>query len=377
MLTLRTYLRTGRANSQGECIIYFIVRDEWISSTLKVHPDYWDATNGIITKKHPKYYTINPTFQQMKGRAEQCISNYQTSERSFSRQHFEQFVFAGQEEADNPCFLKLIDQYCDSMHLSWGRVKHYKTLRNDIESVKARPRVSDINYSFTLALINYLRSKKDCNNNQNTIASKMRQLKAIVHYAQKLKIIKEDPLVDIRVKEIPGQKKHLTATELEVLEKLYKENSLPGSLQQTLRYFLFSCYTALRYSDVVKLKSNEIINGNVFTTQEKTDKKVTVPLISKARDLLSADGSGLCFKTFTNQATNRFLKDIMTAADIDKKITYHCSRHTFGTLSIYLGIPDYVVAELMGIDIKTVKIYAKIVDQVKMREMQKWELKAV
>lgn len=67
----------------------------------------------------------------------------------------------------------------------------------------------------------------------------------------------------------------------------------------------------------------------------------------------------------------------MDAAGINKKITYHCSRLTFGTLSIYWGIPDYVVAELMGIDIKTVKIYAKIVDQVKVREMQKWERKVV
>jgi|GEM_PF-4090795 len=63
MLTLRTYLRTNRANRLGECVIYFIVCDEWISSTLKCHPDYWDADNSIIIKKHPKYYTVNPTFQ--------------------------------------------------------------------------------------------------------------------------------------------------------------------------------------------------------------------------------------------------------------------------------------------------------------------------
>jgi len=67
----------------------------------------------------------------------------------------------------------------------------------------------------------------------------------------------------------------------------------------------------------------------------------------------------------------------MKEAFIDKKITYHCSGLTFGTLSIYWGIPDQVVAELMGIDLKTVKIYAKIMDQVKVREMGKWERKEV
>lgn len=377
MLSLRTYLRTGRANSQGESVIYFIVGDEWISSTLKVRSDYWDVANGIILKKHPKYYLVNPTFQQIKSRAEQCISNYNTSGKTFSRNHFERYIFDGPVEADNPCFLKLIDQYCDNMDLCWGRIKHYKTLRNDIENVKAKPRISDINYSFTLKLQNYLRTKKGCNNSINTIASKMRQLKAVVHYAQKLKIIKEDPLIDIRVKEVAGKKKFLTATELELLEVLYKKNVLTGSLQQTLKYFLFSCYTGLRYGDIVKLKTSDIITGSVITTQEKTDKPVSVPMIPQALELISPGLDGLCFKTFTNQATNRFLKIIMEKAGIEKKITYHCSRHTFGTLSIFWGIPVDIVAELMGVNLKTVKIYAKIVDEVKVREMMKWERKVV
>src|SRR4051794_33576298 len=150
MISLRTYLRTNRANNRGECVIYFIVGDEWISSTVKVHPDYWDDTNGVISKKHPKYYTLNPTWQQLKGRAEQCISNYHTSAKKFSRKYFEQSVFAGQQEADNPCFLKLIDDYVDSMNLGWGRTKSYKYLKKDLQSVFLRPRIQDINYSFAL-----------------------------------------------------------------------------------------------------------------------------------------------------------------------------------------------------------------------------------
>jgi integrase len=58
-----------------------------------------------------------------------------------------------------------------------------------------------------------------------------------------------------------------------------------------------------------------------------------VPLIPQAKELLKLSHSDHCFKTFTNQATNRFLKLIMDASGIDKKITYHFSRHTFGTRS--------------------------------------------
>ncbi|MEO6730318.1 MAG: hypothetical protein ABIN01_03820 [Ferruginibacter sp.] len=163
MLSLRTYLRTGRTDAKGERMIYFIVGDEWISSALKVNANYWDAVNGIITRKHPKYYVVNPTFQQLKGRAEQCISNYHTSGLTFCRRHFETTIFHGHEEADNPCFIKFIDQYCATMDLSWGRIKHY-TLKKDIQSIIPRPRIADVTYQFTLKLQGYLRKKRDAVN---------------------------------------------------------------------------------------------------------------------------------------------------------------------------------------------------------------------
>jgi site-specific recombinase XerD len=372
MITLRTYLRTNRKDGQGQSVIYFIVGDEWISSTIKVHPDHWDQATGSILKKNPKYYTINPIFQLYKSRAEQCISNYQTSNNSFSRQFFEQFVFASPEEAENPCILKLMDEYCEMMNLSYGRIKHFKVLKKYLVKITPFPKLHDINYSFALKLMQVLRT---AGNKQNTITSKIKVLKAIVHFAQRKKLLKEDPLEMVKVKEVDGTKNHLTASELEILENLYQQGFLPAVQQAILKYFLFSCYTGLRYSDTIALKFYEIKNNCVITTQEKTDKPVVVPLITKAKALLQPGATGLCFKTHSNQVSNKYLKKIMAAAEIDKKITYHCSRHTFGTLSIYWGIPKEVVAELMGVDFKTVEIYAKIIDDVKSREMLKWEKK--
>jgi site-specific recombinase XerD len=50
------------------------------------------------------------------------------------------------------------------------------------------------------------------------------------------------------------------------------------------------------------------------------------------------------------------------------------ARHTFATLSLQLGIPIEVVSRLLGhTSLKTTLIYAKVVDEVKVREMKKWD----
>ena len=54
------------------------------------------------------------------------------------------------------------------------------------------------------------------------------------------------------------------------------------------------------------------------------------------------------------------------AAGIEKHISFHCSRHTFGTMMLTLGADLFTTSKLMGhSNIQTTEIYAKIVDKKK------------
>ncbi|MBN1183132.1 MAG: tyrosine-type recombinase/integrase, partial [Bacteroidales bacterium] len=61
----------------------------------------------------------------------------------------------------------------------------------------------------------------------------------------------------------------------------------------------------------------------------------------------------------TSQRLHQWLKE----AGIKKKITFHCSRHTFGCLLIENGVDIFSVIKLMGHrDIKTTMQYVEKVD---------------
>ena len=78
------------------------------------------------------------------------------------------------------------------------------------------------------------------------------------------------------------------------------------------------------------------------------------------------------FETYTNQVSNRYLKDIMKIAKIDKKITFHCSRHTFATIALNIGIPIEIVSQILEhSSVKMTEVYSKLWDKTKFEQMKK------
>ena len=54
----------------------------------------------------------------------------------------------------------------------------------------------------------------------------------------------------------------------------------------------------------------------------------------------------------------------MKAAKIDKKISYHCSRHTLATIMLTLGADLFTTSKLLGhANVTTTQIYGKIIDK--------------
>ena len=204
---------------------------------------------------------------------------------------------------------------------------------------------------------------------QNTKHAYFNKLKAACKQAFKKGYIPEN--FAARVDGIKSEETHreiLTMEELKLLAKTECEKPL------FKKAFLFSALTGLRFSDIQKLKWSEIqyseAQGNYLRFQQKKTKgQETLDIPIPARELLGDSGKPeqLVFPKLKYSAWNNLkIREWVMRAEIKKKITFHCARHSFATLQLTLGTDIYTVSKMLGHkELKTTQIYAKIVDQKK------------
>jgi integrase len=186
------------------------------------------------------------------------------------------------------------------------------------------------------------------------------------------------PFKTYKIKAESVDKEYLDLKEVEKLHDIYYSDEISDRIKGTLHYFLLSCYTGLRLSDIKRVTKDTIRNNTIILKTQKTGSKVTIPLNQAALNLINFDLDGIkLFERELKQSISRIttdLNDALKLAEIKgKKITFHCSRHTFAINSLILGIPLEVVSKILGhSDLKTTQIYAKVVDSLTNREMDKW-----
>lgn len=212
------------------------------------------------------------------------------------------------------------------------------------------------------------RSKLQRPLSKNSCKTYFSKLKACLKKALEDRIIAYNPILGVEgFKEIERTRMYLT------LEELQRLVSVDFPYPAVKKAFLFSCLTGLRRSDIKKLTWGEVRKeGNytrLFFKQKKTGGIEYLDLNQQAVELMGERGKpeDLVFEDFMSTgSTNDVLKIWMQMAGIDKKITFHCARHTFAILMLDIGTDIYTVSKLLGHrDLSTTQIYAKVLDKNK------------
>lgn len=166
----------------------------------------------------------------------------------------------------------------------------------------------------------------------------------------------ENPLKLIsRKKYVNGTRQFL---ELEEIRKLVAYRSkISGTSYAVLTYFLFMCRTGLRFQDAMKFNLKEHVQGN--SIYMKTDKEgviVNLEITPAIQELLPLPELKLNNKDF-----NKYIQAIAGSLRINKHLTAHIARHTFGATLALLDIPISLSQKLLGhADKRSTEIYYHI-----------------
>lgn len=206
-------------------------------------------------------------------------------------------------------------------------------------------------------------------NKKTTINSNIKSIKKIIRKAIRLGIKIPCALEDIKAGSTLGTKVSLDPFELKKLKAYYDSDFICDSHKLILAYFLFSCVTGLRFSDVMKIE-RESVNGDFIQFKaEKVDKMQSITLNKRAKEIINSCDN-LFIKHFTNEYVNRELKNITKNLSLKKKLTYHVSRHTFATSFLRAGGKVEKLQLLLGhSSIKQTMVYSHIVSAEANKEM--------
>lgn len=145
------------------------------------------------------------------------------------------------------------------------------------------------------------------------------------------------------------------------MHAFFKSEFINPSHKLIVGYFLFSCMTGLRFSDVMRLKRSELMDEHIHFIAQKTNKDQMITLNKKAKEIIKSC-KDLFLTKFTNEHVNRELKEIMRILGVRKKVSFHVARHTFATSFLRMGGSVEKLQILLGhSSIMQTMIYSHIV----------------
>ncbi|WP_018627078.1 site-specific integrase [Niabella aurantiaca] len=348
-----------------------------IATSVALQKDDWSEQKQRVKKKnraHEKYNAILDAFD--KKALKYVLDHFIQEDTPLTLGQFKDYMLSvGQSgESFTDYILNYLNQNRSRLKLeTWWS---YKSQITKLLKFKKRIAFADITEKFINDYHHYM--LRVLGNNENTASKSLRSLRTFANISMRYGYMKQNPFRYINIKKVDGKRDFLTREELGRLSEAYWQNKVADAKErEILRYFLFACYTGLRYSDLKTLNYSSVLENSIQLKMHKTGYLVNIPLTQRAKLILISSQNNpfnSIFRVYCNKVTNRILKQIGRRYNIPKKLTCHVARHTFATISITLGIPIEVVSKLLGhTNLKTTQVYAKIVDSVKEREMSKWD----
>jgi integrase/recombinase XerD len=337
---------------------------------VSVTPQQFDKRTGTV-RHHQDAQLINAMLESIRSKASRIALEYMLGEKVLTPERLRMEMNSTINKQNFIAFAR------KELELRQHTLSPRTAEQNDYALQKIEAFRPVILFSeLTVELIQQYQAfeRRKYGNSDNTINKTLTTWKLYINAAKKKGIKFNDPFDHIKIRKVKPPKVALSLDEVLALVTYFGKENTPGTHKHVLRYFLFCCANGIRISDIGDVRWDNL-SGNTLRLvpikTKRTLKAVTIPLSEFERSLLPpcTHPGGVIFKCYAHPVTNRYLKEIARAVGIKKNLTFHMSRHTFGTLFLERGGRVEVLKELMGHSaIETTMVYVHMSDKRKVEQ---------
>jgi len=351
---LRNYV-----NKDGTSIVYLKIvsrkEKERINFDILVNPKNWDPQKRRVKPSDKYSKDLNLVLDNIEAKITNIKTVYRLSEKVLTPKILRKELMEGVPRVNFNAFAKLCLTE-DKGLIKDGTYRRYESVLEKLIDFKEEIFFNEIDDQFFNEFRRHFAKK---GNQATTLNSNVSVIKKWLRRAQKKGIKLKVDLDDIISGSTSGNRVALTPDELKKVCGYYFADWINPIHKLTLGYFLFSCFTGLRLSDVMNLCRAELDDEIQFVSV-KTSKDQIISLNKKAKEII--EGYEQLFVDFIHPNTmNEELKNIMKHLGIKKKISFHCARHSFATNFLRMGGKPEKLQKLLGHSkITTTMIYVHI-----------------
>lgn len=344
----------------------------------------WDADDKLVRKSHTNYKSINNSIKTKDSLAYDLLMEYERGNSNLTPENiFAQLKGEQKSETFFTFFNEYVEEYFkkkkyyEAVSLE-GRAKNiwsfyhgkkfndlYRDLVRDKEKSIFRKinerdiKFREMNSTFLRNLDIYL--EVECGLSERSIFNHMNLIRTIYNRAiDEKKITREDyPFSGksgYRMSMPESQKIALEEAEVLAIEKVVLEERTDTWIHAKNAWLFSLCFGGMRIGDVLRTKWTDIKSEGLNYVMGKNNKPVDIPIVERAKKILAYyetfkdENMGYVFPGLKNanqadvkdiqrkirNATsvyNDWLEKVAKVAKINKKLTNHLARHTFGNLS--------------------------------------------
>lgn len=362
------------------------------SCKLSCNPKLWNARESRLNGKSREAVATN-------GKLERLLLSVQSAYRFLCERGIvftatdikEQFQGSMQTQIT---FLERYDRMVEEMEQKVGieikatTMSSYHTVRKHLQTfIREKYRTVDIPFGqieedFLECLQHYSVGK--LGHSQGHYRTMALAVKKVCRLAYREGLTERQLFAHVQIER--GENKQPRALDRASLDKLQALTFEPYEVElATARnLFLFSCYTGVAYCDMVALNQEHLFTDDegalwLKFRRQKSEVESLIPLHPIAEQILSLytkEESKRDYKIFPDTMSKGKLLTHIKAAGLAcgfrTPLTWHCARHSFGTLTLEAGIPIESIAKMMGhSSIASTQIYAQITDQKIARDMER------